>query len=153
MIDPFHEAREALNLAKREYTSVNSLNVMAAYSINQACENAVRALWQISTGIPFPHEEFRPFHKPAAYLSHLGIEPYYSEQTQAFLGKLAGFALDEARYEGTQAYMDHTKPSAGYRGKELIIGAERFLTETEQLAKREDVLSIIRECDKKRKGE
>jgi len=49
--------------------------------------------------------------------------------------------------------MDHTKPSAGYRGKELIIGAERFLTETEQLAKREDVLSIIREFDKKRKGE
>ena len=49
--------------------------------------------------------------------------------------------------------MDHTKPSAGYRGKELIIGAERFLTETEQLAKREDVLSISREFDKKRKGE
>ncbi len=151
MIDPFHEAREALNLTKREYTSVSSLNVMAAYATNQVCENAVRALWQISMGIPFPHEEFTPFHKPAAYVRHLGIESYYSDQTQAFIRKLEGFALDEARYEGTQAYIDHTKPSAEYRGKELIDGSERFLEETEQLAKREEVLSKIREFKRKRK--
>ncbi|MGH7381076.1 MAG: hypothetical protein ACREKR_02465 [Candidatus Methylomirabilales bacterium] len=151
MTDPFHEAREALNLAKREYTSVNSLNVMATYTVNQACENAVRALWQLSTGSAFPHEEFRPFHKPAAYVRGLGIEVYYSAETQAFLKKLEGFGLDEARYEGTQAYKDHTKPSAQYRGNELIARTERFIRETEELSKRQDVLAAIRASDKHRK--
>lgn len=151
MTDPFHEAHEALNLAKREDTSVSSLSVMAAYAVNQACENAVRALWQLSTGSSFPHEEFRPFHKPAAYVRGLGIEVYYSPEMQAFLKKLEGFALDEARYEGTQAYKDHTKLSAQYRGKELIEGTERFIRETEELSKRQDVLAAIREFDKQRK--
>ena len=144
MTDPFHEAKEALSVAKREHAAVSSLNVMAAYTTNQACENAVRTLCQIAIGSPLPHKEFKPFHKPAVYVRRIGIESEYSEKTQVFLGKLDGFALDDARYESTQAYKEHTKSSAQHRGKELIEGTERFLLETIELSKKEEVLSIIR---------
>ena len=144
MTDPFHEAKEALSVAKREYAAVSSLSVMAANAANQACENAVRTLCQIAIGSPLPHQDFKPYHKPAAYVLRIGIESEYSEKMQAFLGKLNGFALDDARYESTQAYKEHTKSSAQQRGKELIEGTERFLLETIDLSKKEEVLSIIR---------
>ena len=151
MKDPFHEAKEALNVAKRGFIEVNSLSVVAAYATNQACENSVRALWQIATGEPFPHKHFKPFHKPTSYVQRLGLETYYSASSKEFLDKLHGYALDEARYESTQAYKDHTKPTAAYRGQELIKGTERFIAETEQLATEEKILRTIRSVNKKLK--
>lgn len=151
MKNPFHEAREALNVAKREFMAVNSLSVVAAYATNQACENSVRALWQVAIKEPFPHEYFKPFHKPASYVQQLGLEQYYSAPSKEFLAKLHGYALDDARYEGTQAYKDHTKPIAISRGQELIKGTERFIAETEQLATNEEVLRAIQDFDQQLK--
>jgi len=145
MKDPFHEAKVALNGAKRAFMEVNSLSVMDAYATNQACENSVRTIWQIATGEPFPHDQFKPFHRPASYIRRIGLEKYYSNRSKVFLAKLDGYALDEARYENTQAYKDHTKPTAGYRGSELIKGTERFIEETEQLATKEEVLQTIQD--------
>lgn len=139
----FHEAAEALNLAKRDYTAVSSLNAMAANAVNQACENAVRALWEMSTGIPFSQDHFTPYHKPAVYVRRMGIESYYSAETRTFLAKLDGWVLDDVRYWHTQPYKDHTKPSAHGRGKEIIDGASRFLVESESLSARKDVQEVI----------
>ena len=144
MKDPFHEAKEALNIARREYTSVSSLSVMAANATNQACENSIRSLWKVATGKPFPHDKFKPFHKPALDVEKLGIKKYYSEQSQHFLDKLTGYALDDARFEDTQAFIDHTKPKSTCRGVELINGTERFINESEQLSHNDDVLNRIR---------
>src|SRR5438874_12120013 len=127
MKDPFHEARVAFDSAERTFIAVNSLSVMDAYATNQACENSVRALWQIATGRPFPYDRFKPFHKPASYVRQIGLEQYYSDPSKEFLAKLEGYALDEARYENTQAYKDYTKPTAVHRGKELIEGTEQFI--------------------------
>ena len=111
MSDPFHEAKVALADAKLGWVQANSVSASSAYTINHACENAFRALYQVSTGEPFPHEAFKPFHKPASYMQRTGLVLHYSTDTRAFIDKLNGSALDEVRYEGTQAYKDHTKPA------------------------------------------
>jgi len=116
---------------------------MAANAVNQACENAVRALWEMSTGIPFSQDHFTPYHKPAVYVRRMGIESYYSAETRTFLAKLDGWVLDDVRYWHTQPYKDHTKPSAHGRGKEIIDGASRFLVESESLSARKDVQEVI----------
>jgi hypothetical protein len=141
---PFREAREALNLVRREYTSVGSLNVMAANAANQACENSLRSLYEVATGQPFPYEEFKPFHKAELIADRLGIKEHYSKESQLFLQQLTGYALDDARFEGTQAYIDHTKASAQNRAKDILKGSERFVEESEQLSKNEEVLNVIR---------
>ncbi len=144
MNNGFHEAAEALNLAKRDCTAVSSLNAMAANAVNHACENAVRALWEISTCTPFPQDHFMPHHKPAVYVRRMGIESCYSAETRTFLAKLDGWALDDVRYWHTQPYKDHTKLSAHGRDKEIIDGASRFLAESENLSARNDVQEAIR---------
>jgi len=88
--DPFLEAKEALDVAERQYSSVGSLNVMAANATNQACENSLRALYQIATGQSFPHQDFKPFHKPEVIADKLGVKGFHSEQSQAFLKKIDG---------------------------------------------------------------
>lgn len=148
MHDPFHEAKEALDVAKREYTSVGSLSVMAAYSVNQACENSVRAIWEKAIGCPFPHNDFRPFHKPEVHVQQIGLHSYYSSETQKFLAKLTGYALNNARYENTQAYLDYIKPEVVKRGSYLIEGTERFISETEQLSTDPNVLKVIQDYEK-----
>ena len=151
MHDPFHEAKVALAFAKLERVQVNSVSACSAYTINHACENAFRTLYQISTEEPFPREAFKPFHKPASYVQRTGLVLRYSTDTRQFVDKLNGYALDEVRYEGTQAYKDHTKPAAANRGKVLIDGAERFIAETEQLAKKEEVRRMLKNFDEKLK--
>jgi len=141
---PFHEAKEALNLARREYTSVGSLNVMAANAANQACENSLRSLYEVATGLTFPYEDFKPFHKVERIADRLGIKEYYSNESRLFLKQLTGYALDETRFEETQAYVDHTKTSAENRAKDILAGTERFVEESEQISKNEEILDVIR---------
>jgi hypothetical protein len=143
MTDPFHEAKEALDLSKREYTSVGSLSGVAAYSINQACENSIRTLWEIATGDQFPHDKFTPFHKPTAYVRRMGLFSYYSSETQSFLNMIEGLALDGVRYENTQAYKDYTNPKNKTKGKALINGTENFINETIELSRNPDVLNLV----------
>lgn len=151
MSDPFHEAKEALRTAVREFTSVGSLNTTAAYAANQACENSFRALWGIATEDPFPYEQFQPHHKVSFWVQTAGLYSSYSPESQTFLDKLGGWALDEVRHVGTQAYIDHTKASATYRGREVVRGTQRFLEETEALAQKPEVLEILRFYQRKLK--
>ena len=150
MRDPFHEAKVALEFAKLGWVQANSVSACSAYVISQACEDSFRTLYQISTEKPFPHKEFKPFHKPASYIRQTGLVLHYSVNTRKFLDKLTGYALDKVRYESTQAYKDHTSPAAANRGRILIEGAERFIAETEQLAEDEEARRTIRNFDKKR---
>jgi hypothetical protein len=144
MKDYFHDARIALNVAQVEYWTVNSLSAVGAYSTNHACETAVRGIWEKATGEIFPDDYFKPYHKPVVYIKRMGLWPYYSSQTQAFMEKQHGMALDEVRYENTQAYRDHTNPKSGMRGKELIAGTLAVLEETEKLSHNGAVLECIR---------
>jgi len=57
------------------------------------------------------------------------------------------------RYEETQAYKDHTKPAAANRGKVLLEGAERFIVETEQLAKNKEVRRTLKTFNERLKKE
>jgi len=88
MNDPFHEARVALAFAKAGSVQANSVSACSAYIINHACENGFRALYRISTEEPFPHEAFKPFHKPASYVQRTGLVPHYSTPTSEFVDKL-----------------------------------------------------------------
>ena len=151
MNDPFHEAKVALADAKFGWVQANSVSACSAYTINHACESAFRALYQISTGDPFPHESFKPSHKPASYVQQTGLILHYSTETRGFISKLSGYALDRVRYEGTQAYKDHTKPTAANRGPILIEGTGRFIAETEQLAKNKEVRRKIKTFNEKLK--
>ena len=150
--DPFHEAREASQTVVREFTSVGSLNTTAAYAANQACEDSFRALWDIATGEPFPYGQFEPQHKTSVWVRRAGIYSNYSPESQNFLDKLEGWALDQVRYVGTQAYVDHTKPTAAYRSREIVRGTQRFVEESEVLAQRPDVLEKLREYRRTLKG-
>jgi hypothetical protein len=152
MIDPFHEAREALQTAVREFTSVDSLNTTATYATNQACENSFRVLWDIATGGPFPYEQFQPHHKVSVWAHTVGIYASYSPESQIFLDKLEGWALDQVRHIGTQAYIDHIKPTAAYRGREIIRGTQRFVEETEALARKPEVLEMLKSYQSKLKA-
>jgi len=141
--DIFHEAKEALDVAEQRYTSVGSLNVIAANAVNQACENSLRALYEAATGMPFPYERFRPFHKPELIANSLGITRFYSEKSQNFLKRLTGYALDDARFEGSQAYIDHTKGTSAGRSNQLIIDGKTFLLESEKLSTDIEVIKTI----------
>jgi hypothetical protein len=149
MKDYFHEARTALKIAEIEYTAVSSLSAMGAYATNQACENAVRGIWEKATGNEFPHEQFKPFHKPATYLKRIGLFSYYSPDAQQFLEKQVGCALDEVRYDNSQAYRDHTKLKNKERGNMLIAGTLLIIEETEKLSESKLALEIIRNYENK----
>jgi len=149
MKDYFQESKAALRNAQIEYSSVNSLSAMGAYSTNQACENAIRAIWEKATGNIFPHNKFKPFHKPKKYLERMGLWQYYSPEAQSFLEKQQGAALDEVRYDNTQAYRDHTKPKNINRGEELIAGTLLVIEETEKLSENTKLLECIREYENK----
>lgn len=145
MKDYFHEAHVAMNVAQLEYATTNSLSALGAHSTNHICETAVREIWEKATGDIFPHDYFQPYHKPVVYIKRVGLWPYYSPQTQGFMEKQHGMALDEVRYENTQAYRDHTNPKSGMRGKELIAGTLAVLEETERLSQNGAVLECIRQ--------
>ncbi|MEN8166025.1 MAG: hypothetical protein ABFR65_00935 [Pseudomonadota bacterium] len=149
MKDYFHEARTALKTAEIEFREVSSLSSMGSYATNQACENAVRGIWKKATGNEFPHEQFKPFHKPAIYLKQMGLFSYYSSDAQQFLEKQVGYALDEVRYESTQAFRDHTKPKNIERGKTLIAGTLLIIDETEKLSDNQVVIELIRSHENK----
>jgi len=140
--DPFHEAKQALKSVVREYTEINSLTVGTAYIGQHACELAVRGLWHIAVGTPFPYADASA-HSPNRWVTDLGVRGYYSPETQTFLYTLTGYGLHEARYGQGQAYVDHVKPTAQGRAKIIVEGVSRMLLETEALAQRPDILEVI----------
>lgn len=143
-VDPFHEAKQTLESARREYSSVSSLTAASAFLPVHACDQALRALYSMATDEPFPHSRFKPFHQPFSLAKDLGLTLYYCSRTQTFLKKLQGYAQDEARYEGTQAFKGYTGAKSAGRAKELLDGAERFITETQSLAGLPMALNTIR---------
>ena len=143
-LDPFHEATLTLESARREYTAVGSLTAASAFLPVHACDQALRTLYTVATGGPFPHDRFEPWHQPFGLAEDLGLTSYYSSRTQAFLKKLQGYAQDCARYEGTQAYKSYTSPKSAGRAKVLLEGAKRFITEIQSLAVLSAVLHTVR---------
>lgn len=142
--DPFHEAKQALNSARVEYSAVGSLSLASALTPVHACDLAIRELYTLATGALFPYDRFVPQHQPGRLVEALAIRSYYSNESQRFLDKLQGYALHDARYEGTQPYKDYTNPKSAGKAKEVIDGAERFIRETESLANNHAVLDTTR---------
>ena len=142
---PFHEAWEWIGTAKREYTSISSLNVAGTYAVVAGCETAIRNLYEVATDEPFPYEVFKSEeHNPAALVRAVGTFEFYTPTMRQFLLKYEGANLAEVRYERTQAYRDHRKPKAAGRAKELVAGGEQSVRETEAPAARPDVLQAVR---------
>jgi len=144
----FHECRETVNMCKREWTSVGSLNNMCANSLNQACETAIVGLWDIARNEQFPKEQFIPHHKPISYVKKLEILDYYSDDAKTFLEKLNGSSFDVVRYPETQPYKDYTNSKSKGKGSEFIKGTENFIDETEKLTTNNEVLEKIKSFKK-----
>jgi len=140
----FHESEDIISMCMREWTSISSLGVMPANALNHACEMAIQGIWDTATGVPFPKDDFKPYHKPLSCLKKIGVLEDYSEKSQTFLEQLNGMALDEARYVDTQAYKVYTNPKSAMKGVRLIEGTETFISETKELSRNERVLERIR---------
>lgn len=147
MSDPFHEAKEALATVKREFTQVGSLNAVTTFSASLACETAVAVLWREATSSDFPYQKF-PRHKPGQWVGALGIKQYYTPETQRFIQKFDSYAPDKIRYDTTHAFREHIRPESSGRGKEIVVGVERFVGETEHLLSSSDVLNTLRASSK-----
>jgi hypothetical protein len=146
--DIFHEAKQALNSAKIEFSQVGSLSLVSAFTPVHACDLAVRELYTLATNSSFPHDSYKPYHKPGILVDKLGIKFAYSTESQKYLDQLNGYAQEEARYNGTQAYKNYTNPKSIDRAGKLINGAERFIKETENLSHNQQILDVIRNnCD------
>lgn len=146
--DPFHEAKQALNSAKIEYSSVGSLSLVGAFSPLHACDLALRELYTVAVNKSFPHDAFKPHHQPGRLAEQLGIKTYYSRESQQFLDQLQGYALHEVRYEGTQAHQNYTSSKSAQLASHLIKGAERLIGETEKLSHDPRALDEIRKNTK-----
>lgn len=143
MKDIFHEPKTIVTTLKREFTAVSSLNGATAFSATVACEEAVRVLYQESTGSEFPYQSY-PKHKPGQWVELLGIQGCYSPGTQAFLKKLDGYSLDKARYSGTVPFKQHTSERATNRSRDIVSGTEQFVTETESLSQKPEVAALLK---------
>lgn len=145
IIDPFHEARQALESARHEYSTVSSLSLVGVFSPVHACDLALRALFALATGEEFRHDDFKPYHQPTRLAEQLGIKGEYTKESQKFLDKLQGYALHEVRYPETQAYKNYVQTRSYDLAKEVMDGTDRFIVETEQLATRDSVVEIIKQ--------
>lgn len=141
--DPFHEAKEARQTVRREYSATNSINAATAYTVVHASEAAVRALYTVATSSNFPYEKFA-HHVPERLVTDLGLGAFYSKECTGFLSRITGYALQDARFEKTRAFEQHTDTNAAGRGKELMDGLNCFVDETENLAKNPAALQAIR---------
>lgn len=144
MTDPFHEAKQALRSAEIEFTTTGSLSLYAAGGPVHACELALRELYSLATGTQFPHDRFKPHHQPERLAESLGIKGFFSKDSQRFLNQLVGHALQDARYEGSQAFIDYTTRTSSGFAADLIRGSNRFLQETQVLASDQSVLDEIK---------
>lgn len=129
---------------RREFTTCNSINAATTFAVVHACETAVRELYGVAVGSPFPHEDFRPNHVPESLATRLGIISFYSQESRSFLSRLTGFALQDVRYEGTRAFQQHTAKESAGRGRELLDGATHLIDETEKLADDAGAVQAIR---------
>ena len=141
--DPFRESRQGHDSLRRLYTDCSSLNAHTIGIAPRACDSALRTLYTIATGEPFPHEHFYPWHDPLGLARKLGIADRYSARTQAFAGRMQGWALPEVEYGG-QPFQNHTSPKAKDRAGEVVNGVGRFIDETAAFQNDDEVLTIIR---------
>ena len=130
--DPFHETKENLQTVQREYTATNSINAATAYTIAHTAETAVRNFFTFATGANFPYGQF-PHHVPEKIVAELGLLQFYSPEMKVFLAKMTGYALQDVRFENTQAFKHHTDVKAIGRGKYLVDGLTQFVEETVEL--------------------
>ena len=131
MTDPFHEPKIALESLRRELTAVNSLSAAVAPGAVTACEQTVGVLYQAATGQPLPYQPFAR-HKPGHWIVKLGVNSFYTAETQGFLAALDGYSLDKVRFPNEAAFRQYTNaPTA--RATEIVAGVERFIVESEQL--------------------
>ena len=144
MTDPFHEAKQAIADLQHVYTATNSLGGTSVFGIPHACDLALRALYTTAVGADFPHDKFKPTHQPESLVRKLGINSYYTSDTLSWLSNVTGRGLPDARYPNTKAYVDYTNQGSSDLAAELLRGASTFVQETESLAKRTDVLALIR---------
>jgi hypothetical protein len=72
----------------------------------------------------------------------MGMLSFYPPKTQAFLGRMQGWALANVEYGGTP-YEEYTKPGVGNRAGEIVNGVSLFLDETEGLVKDPTFLAAI----------
>jgi hypothetical protein len=139
----FHEAKLAVTKSRKEWTESGSLDQMTTYSINHACETAIRGLWVFATNEEFPREQIGPHHKPLSLLRHVGILDCYSVENRKFLEVINGMSLDDVRYIESSAYQTYIKPKNMKKGEMLVDGIEKFIYETIQLSENETVVEKI----------
>lgn len=144
MTDPFHEAKQAISGLRHEYTATQSLGATSVFGIVHACDLALRALYTTAVGSAFPHDKFKPTHQPEALSLKLGVNSYYTADSRSWLSDLTGRALADARYPSTQAYSNYVSSGSIDLAGQLLEGATVFVTETESLAARPEVLAVIR---------
>jgi hypothetical protein len=130
--DRFSEPRQGLKTLRDVYTACNSLNAHTVVIAPRVCEHAQRVAYEIATGEEFPHPNFEPYHDPAGLARKMGTLEFYSPRTQAFLGRMQGWALAEVEYGG-KPYEEYTKPGVGHRAGEIVNGVSSFLAEMEAL--------------------
>jgi hypothetical protein len=109
------------------------------FTASLACEAAIKGIWGQVTDSDFPYRN----HKPSRWVDIFGISSYYTPETRRFLEKFGSWASEQIRFESTQAYRDHIKPSARGRGQLVVLGVARFIDETEQLSSNPDVVSLL----------
>ena len=146
MKDPFHESEVAYDVAFKYYTDVSSLSGTAVYSVVQACENALLALWRSTLGPK--SRTFQLDHQPAKHIKEIGLYPYYSEGTRIYLDKQIEWKLHEVRFEHTKAYEEYISDAAHGRSKFIIEGTREFINETKAMIKNQEVIRIIKDFKK-----
>jgi len=141
MTDPLNEPKQVLTTLKREYTAVGSLNTHVAFDALGAVEGSLLAAYRVATGKELPYQKLGT-HKPGQWMTALGVNSYYSAESQTFATRVDSFVLDKARYESNPAFRNYV--NAPGRSAELVQGTERFVFETEALLTDQTFLYAIR---------
>lgn len=144
MSNSFHEAKQALSGLNHEYTATSSLGATSIFGIVHACDLALRDLYTTAVGSSFPQNKFKPSHQPESLSLKLGVNSYYTSDSQSLLSSLTGLSLANARYPTSQAYSNYTSPKSVGLAGELLTRAKAFVAETEALSGRQEVLATVR---------
>lgn len=146
MSDPFHEPKITLDALRRELTAVNSLGAAIVPAALSACEQAIGVLCEAATEQPFPYQRHTR-HKPGQWITALGVNRFYSPETQRFLTALDGYALDKVRYPSETAHRQYMNAPLE-RANEIVDGTARFIEESEKLFSSSPFLFQLRSATK-----
>ena len=90
-------------------------------------------LYNTATCQPFPYQSKSfPRHKPGQWLTFLGVNSFYSHDTQRFLTAFGGYSFDKVRFPGERAFKQYTN-APRERAEEIVAGFGRFISESEAL--------------------